>query len=370
VIALLLPITLAGCLSKGSASFAGPINATPPTSTNNAPEVQDKNNAPVIRGNAPRVVKVGTIYSFTPRATDSDADLLSFSINNQPIWLTFDSSNGSISGIPQPEHEGTYNDIEIAVSDGLVSTMLPPFAISVEPSTAPNMPPEIDGTPATSVTVGDIYDFTPTGSDPDGDPLTYSIQNKPGWATFSSSTGRLSGAPQPGDERAYTDIAITVSDSVSTTSLPAFSITVTAANAAPTISGTPSSSVIAGTAYSFVPTASDSNNDPITFSVQSLPVWASFSNVTGELSGTPQAGDIGVHGGIAITVSDGTVSASLPAFSISVVATNSAPQISGTPSPMVNVGQSYSFTPTASDPDGDNPVRYDNGRVDRNATSR
>ncbi len=34
-------------------------------------------------------------------------------------------------------------------------------------------------------------------------------------------------------------------------------------------------------------------------------------------------------------------------------AANSAPQISGTPSPIVNVGQSYSFTPTASDPNGD-----------------
>jgi hypothetical protein len=112
--------------------------------------------------------------------------------------------------------------------------------------------------------------------------------------------------------------------------------------------------VTAGTAYSFVPTASDPNNDPITFSVQNLPNWASFSTVTGELSGTPQASDVGIHGGIAISVSDGTNSSSLPAFSINVVAANSPPQISGSPAPSVNVGQSYSFTPTVSDPDGGN----------------
>ena len=30
-------------------------------------------------------------------------------------------------------------------------------------------------------------------TDPNGDALTFSIQNRPSWATFSTSTGRLSG---------------------------------------------------------------------------------------------------------------------------------------------------------------------------------
>ena len=36
---------------------------------------------------------------------------------------------------------------------------------------------------------------TNLGSDPNGNPLTYSIWNRPSWATFSASTGRLSGTP-------------------------------------------------------------------------------------------------------------------------------------------------------------------------------
>ncbi len=201
-----------------------------PADLSNAPPPTGNNNAPEIWGNAPRVVKVGVDYSFTPQAMDPDADPLSFSINNRPMWLTFDPTSGHISGVPLLGNEGTYNDIEITVNDGQVSTMLPRFSITVEPNTTPNMPPEIDGTPATSVTVGDTYVFTPTGWDHDGDPLTYSIQNGPGWATFSSSTGQLAGTPQPGDEGTFTDIAITVSDNVSTASLPAFSITVITAN--------------------------------------------------------------------------------------------------------------------------------------------
>jgi hypothetical protein len=129
--------------------------------------------------------------------------------------------------------------------------------------------------------VGQSYSFTPTAFDADGDNLIFSIQNRPGWSTFSASTGQLAGTPQPGDDGTYSSIRITVSDSQATASLPAFAISVTVPNVAPTISGTPSPSVTAGTAYSFVPTASDPNNDPITFSVQNLPTWASFSTVTG-----------------------------------------------------------------------------------------
>lgn len=309
VAGLVLPVTLASCFMHEPVEPADLSNAPPPTGDNNAPEIW---------GNAPRVVKVGVDYSFTPQSMDPDGDPLTFSINNEPIWLTFDSSNGRISGVPLLGNEGTYNDIEIAASDGQMSTNLPRFSISVEPNTTPNMPPEIDGTPATSVTIADTYTFTPTGSDPDGDPLTYSIQNRPSWATFSSPTGQVSGAPQPGDEGMYTDIAITVSDSVSTASLPAFSITVNAANAAPTISGTPPSIVNVDQSYSFTPTASDPDGDTLTFSIQNMPPWAQFNSASGALSGTPQAGDAGSYANISISVSDGNLSDTLPEFTITV----------------------------------------------------
>ena len=48
------------------------------------------------------------------------------------MWLNFDSSIGYLSGIPLLGHEGSYNDIEITVSDGSTVTMLEPFSITVE----------------------------------------------------------------------------------------------------------------------------------------------------------------------------------------------------------------------------------------------
>jgi hypothetical protein len=94
----------------------------------------------------------------------------------------------------------------------------------------------ISGTPQTSVTVGTNYSFTPTASDSDGGTLKFSISNAPAWATFSASTGQLSGSPKVTDTGMTTNIVITVADGTATAALPAFTITVTgtAATTTPT----------------------------------------------------------------------------------------------------------------------------------------
>jgi hypothetical protein len=91
-----------------------------------------------------------------------------------------------------------------------------------------------------------------------------------------------------------------------------------AENQAPTISGNPTTSVDAGDAYSFTPTANDADDDTLSFSVTNLPAWASFNTSNGRLSGTPTTQDVGDYNNIRIQVSDGTDSVNLGAFSIRV----------------------------------------------------
>lgn len=90
------------------------------------------------------------------------------------------------------------------------------------------------------------------------------------------------------------------------------------ANNAPTISGAPPISVKVGESYSFTPTASDADGDRLTFNVQNRPAWSNFDTSTGTLSGMTVQGDEGNYSNIVITVSDGSASASLPAFSVAV----------------------------------------------------
>ena len=90
-------------------------------------------------------------------------------------------------------------------------------------------------------------------------------------------------------------------------------------NSAPTISGTPSSSVLMGEQYSFTPSASDADNDPLTFDVQGEPSWLTINSGSGALTGAPTLADVGSYSGIVVSVSDGSASASLPQFGVDVV---------------------------------------------------
>jgi hypothetical protein len=91
---------------------------------------------------------------------------------------------------------------------------------------AGNAAPTIQGQPSGSVQAGQAYTFTPSASDANGDTLTFSVTNKPDWADFNSSTGRLSGTPTAADIATYSNISISVSDGQASAALSAFAISV------------------------------------------------------------------------------------------------------------------------------------------------
>ncbi|MDX1457381.1 MAG: Ig-like domain-containing protein, partial [Marinobacter sp.] len=87
--------------------------------------------------------------------------------------------------------------------------------------------PLISGTPTTTVPAEAPYRFTPVAKDIDGNPLTFSISNKPAWASFDAATGRLSGTPDLEDVGLTESIVITVSNGEKSAKLPTFSLRVT-----------------------------------------------------------------------------------------------------------------------------------------------
>jgi hypothetical protein len=145
---------------------------------------------------------------------------------------------------------------------GSVQTTTSGDPSSIPQSVSDPQRPVITGNPPTSAQVGVVYDYTPNVSDTVSTALTFSITNMPAWATFNTATGELKGTPSAEDVGTTNEIEISVSDSVGEATVGPFRITVTAAQTpppatAPTITGTPSASVVAGQAYSFTPTASD-----------------------------------------------------------------------------------------------------------------
>lgn len=361
----LIAASLGACGGDDGAVEA-PVSAQPPpaTGSGNPPPAELPNQPPEVDGLPATDVTVGDVYAFEPEAVDPDeGDFLEFFITNKPQWATFDTESGMLTGTPTDANVGESEDITITVTDGRDTRSVGPFKITVKarppannPPPPSNNPPTITGTPATSVIVDQPYLFRPTATDPENNRLRFSITNRPSWATFSTITGQLSGTPGAANIATYANIRISVNDGANTVTLPTFSIQVRGLdNRAPTISGTPGTSVQAQQTYTFTPVGSDADGDTLVYSVNNRPRWATFSTATGVLTGTPATTDIGTYSNVIISVSDSRVATSLRAFSIVVTAApNRAPTISGTPSSSGTVGAAYSFTPTASDPDGNN----------------
>jgi len=182
---------------------------------------------------------------------------------------------------------------------------------------------QLSGMPPSSVTVGSSYAFQPVASPSSG--VAFSIVGQPAWVTFNVATGAMGGTPGAGDVGTTAAITISATDGGGKATLGPFTIQVDAAPSsappstqAPTISGSPATSILTGSAYSFTPTTTDPSGAALTFRIQNAPAWATFDGATGRLSGTPGAANVGSYANITISVSDGTTSASLAAFSIAV----------------------------------------------------
>jgi len=120
---------------------------------------------------------------------------------------------------PQQDHAHTLGD----AGEG---TQTPSVAFASAQRSAANRAPAISGTAPKSVLQGERYAFQPVAADADGNPLTFSIVNRPAWATFDAGTGRLEGTPGAGDVGTFSGIVIGVSDGSNSAKLAALSIEV------------------------------------------------------------------------------------------------------------------------------------------------
>lgn len=187
-----------------------------------SPPLASASSTPTISGTPATSVLGWHSYSFTPTASGPSGYKLTFAISGKPSWASFNTATGALSGMPQTANVGSSSTVVISVSDGAGSASLPAFTLKV----MPNITPTVSGTPAATATVGTAYSFTPKANEPDGDPLSFSVKNKPSWASFSIATGAISGTPSAANVGTYSNIVITASTGHASASLAPFSIAV------------------------------------------------------------------------------------------------------------------------------------------------
>lgn len=259
------------------------------------------NDAPSITGTPTTTAYTGQRYRFAPSSSDVNGDSLTFSLNKtSPSWLNFSQNTGVLTGIPTDTDIGSISNLVITVSDGNKKTNLSAFSIMVS-----NPPPIISGTPQSNINSGKPFLFQPKVTDPNNTTFTFNISNKPAWATFEPTTGKLSGTPVSDRTVTYNDIVINVSDGRSTVNLPAFAITV--------VSGTTYSSctpeISTGTSFSCQLPKTAGAMFALNNPVQGMAIQPT----TGILHWTPTSLQTGKYFvGVSVTSSTGTKQLTLP----------------------------------------------------------
>ena len=127
----------------------------------------------------------------------------------------------------------------------------------------------------------------------------------------------------------------------------------------------------AGDPYLFRPAVEcDGQSTPV-FSITGQPLWASFDEVTGELSGTPRETDVGIYEPITISATDGSVETSLAPFSIAVGTATGSVTLSWTPplenedgSPLVDLAGYWIYWQNGADTGTDTGTDTESMKID------
>ena len=164
------------------------------------------NHAPTFTSDPATSIVMGNAYVYTVTANDIDSDPLTYSAPMLPDWLTFYPETHVVSGVPGSDDLGRH-DVTLRVTDGTV-TADQTFPIFVENV---NSIPSFTSTPVTSVLAGQLYLYTATAEDVDGDVLVFSAPTLPDWLSFDIDTQTLHGTPGNEDAGDH-NVTLRVSD--------------------------------------------------------------------------------------------------------------------------------------------------------------
>jgi hypothetical protein len=174
---------------------------------------------------------------------------------------------------------------------------------------AMNRAPELDAIGNRTATEGVPLSFTVSGSDPDGDSLSYSASNLPSGAEFEASNRTFSWTPSYDQSGTYSQVRFEVTDGRLSTS-EEIAVIVANVNRPPALKPISSRTAPRGSRLTFSISGTDPDGDPLAYSAANLPPGARFDASNHTFSWTPSADQSGAYTEIHFEVTDGVLSAS------------------------------------------------------------
>ena len=299
-----------------------------------------QNGLPVANNQAVNVDK-NTQKPITLTATDPNNDPLTYTVITPPENGTLSGTAPNLTYNPNTNHVGT-DSFTFKANDGTSDSNIATISISIqEPPVANNQAVNVDKNTQKPITL--------TATDPNNDPLTYTIVTQPENGTLSGTTPNLT--YNPNTNHVGTDsFTFKANDGTSDSNIATVGITVQ--NGLP-VANNQAVNVDKNTQKPITLTATDPNNDPLTYTVVTPPENGTLSGTTPNLTYNPNTNHVGTDS-FTFKANDGTSDSNIATVGITVqnglpVANNQA----------VNVDKNTQkpITLTATDPNND-PLTY------------
>ncbi len=258
-----------------------------------------------------------TPLAITLTGSDGDNDPLTFSVATQPSHGTLSGTAPNLTYTPAANYNGA-DSFTFVVNDGTVNSAPAAVSITVNPV---NDPP-LAADQAVTTSEDTAKAITLTGSDVDGDVLSFTVLAGPAAGALSGTAPNLLYTPNA-NYNGVDSFTFAVSDGTANSMQATVSITVTPVNDAPVADAQAVTTAEDGAATIGL-TGSDVDGNVLNFSVQSGPAHGTLSGAAPNLTYTPDANYNGADS-FTFVANDGSVNSAPATVSITVTPVNDAP---------------------------------------------
>ncbi len=278
---------------------------------------------------------------------DNPVNTLSFTIESQTNRNIVDcviDSNRYVDCYVAPDRSGI-SYVTIRVSDGSLINQST-FMINVGEI---NDEPYFNSTPVISVLEGTVYTYDADAIDPEGQQITYSLDNAPAGMIINQNSGVITwNVPQ--NAAGNHTITVRATDASGAFATQTYTLEVRRTNIDPVIITTQITQTVEEQLYVYDVNATDADGDTLTYSLPTAPDGMAIDANSGVISWTPQVS--GVYA-VTVRVTDGFGGEDTQSFPLNVTNVNDDPIINSTQVVTAVVGELYEYDVEAYDEDGD-----------------
>lgn len=255
--------------------------------------------------------------SVTLSGNDGEGDILGYSVVSAPSKGTLSGTAPNLTYKPAANANGS-DSFTYRVNDGALNSAEATVSVTITPV---NDAPVASAKSVTVQEDGQVA-VTLSGTDVDGDSLTYAVVSAPAKGTLTGTAPSLT--YKPAANTAGSDsFTYRVNDGTTNSATVTVSITITAVNDAP-VADAQTLTVAEDSPLSIKLTGSDVEGSSLIYTVLNLPGNGTISGTAPNLIYTPAANFNGTDS-VSFRVNDGSANSATASISITVTAVNDAP---------------------------------------------